>query len=186
MDTKSNQSKRHTFPVPRERDRSNLSSPHNQNRATFRWSLRPAIITLFLLGLPSCQDSSYRAPIPDKVPLAHVTGVILVNDNPMAGVQIQYVPQAEIAEKRERYRNRFFLQTGDGGKFSLSTYIHGDGIPFGEYALEFKWLEQRFSGEVDRLGGRYSYPAISKFKFKVEQGKDLDLGEIRLIATANQ
>ena len=137
---------------------------------------------ILLLSSLSCQDSEHRPAITDKVPLAHVTGVVLVDEKPIPGVLIQYVPQAEIAEKRERYRNRFFLQTGEGGRFSLSTYVHGDGVPYGEYALEFKWIEQRLSGEFDRLGGLYSYPSPTTFKITVKRGTDLDLGEIRLKA----
>ena len=149
--------------------------------------IRPNIviptIILLMIGVVftySVSSRRTRPPITNKVPLTRVTGAVLVGGVPKAGVQIQYVPQEEIAEKRERYRNRFFLQSGDGGKFSLSTYVNGDGIPYGEYALEFKLMEQRLSGEIDRFGGRYSYPSPPLVKIKVEKDKPLDLGEIRL------
>lgn len=125
--------------------------------------------------------SGHKRPVvTDKVPLAHVRGTVLVDGVPTAGVQIQYVPLGNIAETRERYLNRFFLQSGDGGKFSLSTYVNGDGIPYGDYALEFKWLEQRLSGEVDRLAGVYSDSAAPFLTIHVQKNQDLDLGEIHL------
>ena len=130
-----------------------------------------------------CQTSCSRPkrpPITDKVPLTHVIGTVLVDGVPTPGVHVQYVPQGEIAERRERYLNRFFMLTGEGGKFSLSTYVNGDGIPYGEYVLEFKLLEQRLSGEVDKFGGNYSNIRSPFMTIKVEKDADLDLGEIEL------
>jgi hypothetical protein len=121
-----------------------------------------------------------RPPITDKVPLTQVTGTVTVDEVPTSGVHIQYVPQGEIAEKRERYLNRFFLLTGNGGTFSLSTYQNGDGIPCGEYVLEFKLIEQLLSGERDKLGGYYSNVGSPFMTIKVEENHDLDLGEIEL------
>ena len=121
-----------------------------------------------------------RPVIRDKVPLTHVTGTVLVDGVPASGVHVQYVPQGEIAEKRDRYLNRFFLLTQDGGKFSLSTYQNGDGIPAGEYVLEFKWINQLLSGEEDRFGGYYSNVRSPFMKIQVEENQDVDLGEIDL------
>ena len=119
-----------------------------------------------------------RHKISDTVPLSHVRGSVLVDEVPTPGIHIQYVPLHEIAERRERYRNRFFMLTRTGGRFSLSTYVDGDGLPYGDYALEFRWIEQNLSGERDRFGGRYSKPPFKTIK--VEAGKELDLGEIKL------
>jgi hypothetical protein len=135
--------------------------------------------TFFCCCLSSCSQSK-RPPITGKVPLTRVIGRVVIDGIPMQGVQIQYVPQAEIAEKRDRYLNRLFLVSGDGGLFSLSTYVNGDGVPYGEYTLEFKWVEQRLDGEIDRLGGFYSDPSAPFMKIRVEKGKSLDLGEIKL------
>ncbi len=132
-----------------------------------------------MLSQASCSRTK-RPLITDKVPLTHVTGTVLVDGVPTSGVHVQYVPQGEIAERRERYLNRFFLMTGEGGKFSLSTYVNGDGIPYGEYVLEFKLLEQRLSGEVDKFSGNYSNIRSPFMTIKVEKGADVDLGEIEL------
>ena len=155
-----------------------------RNAKSYSTQSKLLLVAIFVVAFGSyllfpSNSKPKRPPITDKVPLTRVTGKVLVDGVPTAGVQVHYAPQVEIAEKRERYRNRFFLQSGDGGKFSLSTYVNGDGIPFGEYALEFKWMEQRLSGEVDRFGGRYSYPAPPLMKIQVNN-KSIDLGEIRL------
>ena len=160
-----------------------ISAHQSSDWGSTSFSLRLQSILIiglvFACGLPGCTGSK-RPPITDKVPLTHVAGTVLVDGVPTAGVHIQYVPQGEIAEKRERYLNRFFLLTGEGGTFSLSTYHHGDGIPAGEYVLEFKWVEQFLSGEEDRLGGRYSNVRSPFMKIQVEEHQELDLGEIEL------
>ena len=69
---------------------------------------------------------------------------------------------------------------GPDGVLAQGTYLEGDGVPYGEYTLEFKWFEQRLSGERDRFGGRYSNPASPFKKIKVEKGADLELGNIEL------
>ena len=135
------------------------------------------------IGCLLCQTSCSRPKRPlitDKVPLTHVTGTVLVDGVPTSGVHVQYVPLGEIAERRERYLNRFFMMTAEQGKFSLSTYVNGDGIPYGEYVLEFKLLEQRLSGEVDKFGGDYSNVRSPFMTITVEKDLDLDLGEIKL------
>ncbi|WP_157605818.1 hypothetical protein [Schlesneria paludicola] len=110
---------------------------------------------------------------------------MLVDDVPRANIHIQYVPQHGLAEKRERYLNRFFTWTGDGGRFMLSTYVNGDGVPHGEYALEFKWVEQKLAGEEDRFEGRYSNPTSPFMLIEVNGQRDLDLGTIRLKTRAS-
>lgn len=135
---------------------------------------------VFVSLMESACSRPGRPPITDKVPLTRVTGTVLVDGVPMSGVHIQYVPQGAIAEKRERYLNRFFLLSGNGGRFSLSTYQTGDGIPYGEYVLEFKWIEQRLSGELDKLGGHYANAKLPFMIIQVEENHDLDLGEIEL------
>ncbi len=146
-------------------------------RFPVRWAI---VLSCLCLGQMSC-SRSHRPPVIDKVPLAHVKGTVLVDGVPTAGVHIQYIPLGPIAETRERYINKFFLQSGEGGKFSLSTYVNGDGIPYGDYSLEFKWMEQRLSGEIDRLGGFYADPGSPFMKIHVRKNQDLDLGEIRLM-----
>lgn len=74
--------------------------------------------------------------------------------------------------------------TGEDGKFSISTYESGDGVPAGEYVLTFMWgqkeaLSGRYGGP-DKLNNRYADPKASEVRFTVESGKPTDLGQIQL------
>ena len=76
--------------------------------------------------------------------------------------------------------------TGEGGKFEISTYESGDGVPAGEYVLTFEWKQMNLVtmnfGGPDRLNKRYNDPAKSEVRFKVEEGAKgpIDLGTIAL------
>ena len=77
--------------------------------------------------------------------------------------------------------------TGEDGKFEISTYKSGDGVPAGDYTLAFMWgklnLIAGSYGGPDKLNGRYSDPKTSEFKFTVATGEDaaaIDLGTIEL------
>lgn len=76
--------------------------------------------------------------------------------------------------------------TGEGGKFEISTYESGDGVPAGEYVLTFEWKQLNLVtmnfGGPDRLNKRYNDPAKSEVRFKVEEGAKgpIDLGTIAL------
>lgn len=136
-------------------------------------------LSVFLIILSRADP--HRPPIADPVPLAAVSGRVVVDQLPVAGVQVRYIPCSEIAETRERFLNRFFVHTDEDGLFSLSTYVDGDGIPYGEYVLEFTWLEQCFSGEKDRLRGAYSDPQKPFLRISVDRHTgNLNLGTIRL------
>ena len=90
-------------------------------------------------------------------------------------------PVAPVGFAGERFLNRVFVHTCEDGTFSLSTYVDGDGVPYGEYVLEFTWMEQCFSGEKDRLCGAYSDPEKTFIRITVDRNRgDLDLGTIRL------
>jgi hypothetical protein len=78
------------------------------------------------------------------------------------------------------------MTTADG-KFSLSTYESGDGVPAGEYKLIFEWgelnlMNGQYSG--DKLNGKYSDPEKSEFTVTVAVGdQPKDLGTIELKST---
>lgn len=74
--------------------------------------------------------------------------------------------------------------TEDGGVFSLSTYVTGDGAPEGDYVLTFEWVEwnafsNSYSGP-DKLNGRYNDSKTSKVTLKVDGSGAMDLGTIAL------
>lgn len=74
--------------------------------------------------------------------------------------------------------------TGENGVFALSTYVTGDGVPVGDYALTYVWgdfnLISMSYGGKDKLNKRYSKPDDSITKFNAKEGAAIDLGEIAL------
>jgi 5-hydroxyisourate hydrolase-like protein (transthyretin family) len=76
--------------------------------------------------------------------------------------------------------------TDEQGRFEISTYETGDGIPPGDYVLTFEWGEVNLVsmqyGGPDKLKGRYSDPQKSTFRFHVESGTPLDLGKLELVS----
>ncbi len=131
---------------------------------------------LLLLAGDGCQSRNA-----DWKPTQPVTGVVIVDGNPAEGIQITLNDLAGIDQKQPTFSQTF---SGKDGKFSLSTYEQGDGVPAGEYALTFFWGEiNPFSmqyGGPDKLKERYLDPAQSTVKVKVEKGKPVDLGRIEL------
>ena len=150
-------------------------------RSRFFWTAGCLVVGLSAFLIILSRADPHRPPIADPVPLARVSGRVEVDQLPVAGVQVRYIPCSEIAETRERFLNRFFVHTQEDGTFSLSTYVDGDGIPYGEYVLEFTWMEQCFSGEKDRLRGAYSDPQKTFLRITVDRNNgDMNLGTIRL------
>jgi hypothetical protein len=74
--------------------------------------------------------------------------------------------------------------TGEDGSFALSTYVTGDGVPEGDYALTYFWGEMNLVsmnyGGKDKLKNKYLKPADSPTKFSAKEGKPVDLGEVAL------
>jgi hypothetical protein len=65
--------------------------------------------------------------------------------------------------------------TDDEGRFHLTTEVPGDGAPAGEYAVSVELREKTRTG-VEKVKGRsllparYSKPATSGLRFRVEKG----------------
>lgn len=105
-------------------------------------------------------------------PLVPVTGNIMVDGKPAAGVRV--VP--EPAHPVEGFAFPEVL-TDAQGHFELSTYEPKDGIPNDEYKLTFAWPD--FAGN-DRLHGRYAKTAANLTTFRAEHWHPVNLGTIRL------
>ena len=149
---------------------------------------RAFFLSLICCGLAFSQISCSRPKgkvVKDKVPLSPVTGTVIIDSEPAQNVMVDCVPLTAIAETRPQFGTSFRGVTAHDGTFSMSTYSRGDGIPYGEYAILCRRLEQRPSGEFDLLGGQYSDVQKPLMKIKVVEGEDLDLGEITLKQPAN-
>jgi hypothetical protein len=70
------------------------------------------------------------------------------------------------------------------GNFAINTYVAGDGVPVGKYALTFLWgtwnpISNSYGGK-DQLNDRYSKAEESEFRFEVDGTGPVDLGTIAL------
>lgn len=105
-----------------------------------------------------------------------VTGTVLVNGTPAAGLLVAGHPQGN-----STINHRLVCNTDEQGGFTLGTYEAADGLPEGEYKLTFEWLEGTMLGpESDKLKGAYADPQKSKFSVTVTKGEENDVGNIEL------
>lgn len=81
--------------------------------------------------------------------------------------------------------------TGADGRFEISTYQKGDGVPPGDYSLTFFWgkmniMNGSYDGP-DRLKDKYQNSETSAVTFTVPaEGTPIDLGEIALISHGSE
>jgi hypothetical protein len=115
----------------------------------------------------SCGDK-----MPDRKPTFPVTGKVQVDGQPAAQLSLTCHDVKGVAPLHPTVSSAI---TDPDGKFAVSTYQSGDGVPEGEYVLTFVWgkfdLISKSYGGADRLKGRYRDP---------EAGKPIDLGCIEL------
>ncbi len=131
------------------------------------------VVIVVAAACAGCGGEPKGGPRVDTFP---VSGVVLVDGTPTAGVLVACYPQGETEVKR-----RLVTQTDDQGAFSIGTYESSDGLPEGEYKLTFEWIEGTMLGpETDKLKGAYSDPEKSEHPVTVKDGEENDLGEIKL------
>ncbi len=131
---------------------------------------------ILVLSLGCGEEPSFRkATVPAK-------GTVTVDGLPPgSGIQVQCHPAAGPDTTHPTVSS---TETDAAGKFSISTYESGDGLPTGEYTLTFTWQEfnvisRSYSGE-DKLNGRYSDPETATIKLTVKEGVENDLGVVAL------
>ena len=146
----------------------------------FDRALAIGIVSGFLwVGCLGC--GSQPPPGPPRKPTVPVTGLVLVDGQPVEGLEISChdVKLMETADSAVAT-----TYTDAQGKFEVASYVPGDGVPEGEYMATFLWGElniiSRSYGGPDKLNDRYRSPKESKVKFTVKKGVPLDLGKIEL------
>jgi hypothetical protein len=159
--------------VPRPRTLAGLHA--GRLRASRSRTLLPLVACALHLAGCGGSDQPYRKP---TVP---VTGQVLVDGQPPSS-PIKVMCHDEKGMDQE-HPSVSWCMTGDDGKFALSTYEAGDGVPPGSYVLTFEWGQlNMFSmqyGGPDKLKGRYSDPKQSQVR--VTAGEEpVDLGRIEL------
>lgn len=74
--------------------------------------------------------------------------------------------------------------TDETGRFSLTTYVQGDGAPAGEYKATVVWQRPRRTPldpvGPDLLNGRFANPERSTIRFIVEAKSENEMPPIRL------
>jgi len=109
-----------------------------------------------------------------------VTGVVVVDGNEASGVTVTLHDTKGMDAEMPTFSQ---ATTDETGKFSLSTYEGGDGVPEGDYLVTFTWGEFNAlsrSMEGDKLKGKYGDAKKSEFKLNVKAGSPIDMGRIEL------
>jgi hypothetical protein len=141
-------------------------------------SVRIALpLLLILVLIPGCGEEQ-----PFRKATSPAKGTVTVDGLPPGtGIQIQCHPTGAPDSEHPTVSA---TETDPAGKFAISTYESGDGLPAGDYTLTFTWQEfnvisRSYAGE-DKLNGRYSDPATSTIKLTVKEGEENDMGVIAL------
>jgi hypothetical protein len=142
-----------------------------------RWSIRGwCVLLIGCAALAACSRGD-----PSRKPTYPVQGEVYVDGQP-AGQLAVYCNNLQGMDTQNPSTTNAF--TDDAGKFRLSTYLSGDGVPEGEYVLTFVWgrhnLITMTYGGPDKLKNRYIDPKKSNVRFTVEKGRPVDLGRIEL------
>lgn len=132
---------------------------------------------LCVLCLSACkEESSNRKATYPLTGQVYVDGVA-----PDSAIAVKCLHVKGIVKSNPTVSSAF---TEEDGKFAISTYEKGDGIPPGDYILTFYWGKRNVIstsyGGPDKLKGRYKDPKKSEFKVTVVEGEPTDLGRIDL------
>ena len=137
------------------------------------------LLVLLLLSTPflcSCsgEDPNWKETYP-------VTGEVYVDGAPADQLAVRCTDVNGLDQEQPTISSAF---TDEAGKFEISTYETGDGVPEGDYILTFEWgqwnLISGSYGGPDKLDKKYLDPKKSEHKFTVVKGKPTDLGRIEL------
>lgn len=117
---------------------------------------------------------------PERKATFPVTGIIKVDGQPVMDLAVRCHDTKGI-DKTDPTESA--ARTDAEGKFQISTYKTGDGVPVGDYVLTFTWgevnlISMQYSG--DKFNGKYADAATSPHKFSVKEGVPTDLGTIEL------
>lgn len=132
-------------------------------------------VALMSLSLPLLLTSCSSERQYDAIPTYPVTGRVLTEGEPAAGVFVKFTPLDALESPSPLSAQ---AQTGPDGTFSLSTYEKGDGAPVGRYAVTLTWPSQPANAMrsadpgPDRLRGRYADPKNAEWTIEVGEGEN--------------
>lgn len=118
--------------------------------------------------------------------LQPVTGTVTVDGKPAAGVRLVFCP---VNASEEVMKQRPMGTTDDQGKYSLTTFVLGDGAPPADYKISATWLsapkqavvDERGSVGTDRFMNKYAIPDQSGITATIaEDTTELPVMEFKL------
>ena len=140
----------------------------NSDGVTQLASLERVLVIGACLAVQLVAGCSGDLSVPATVP---VKGVVTYKGKPALGIRVKFFSQ-------DGQRENTFIPTGEtdkGGHFALSTGAPLNGAPEGQYNVAFEWPmldpKQSVESEIDRLKGKYSDPAKSRFQVTVDGPK---------------
>jgi len=140
----------------------------NSDGATQLAGLQRVFVIGACLAVQLLAGCSGDLSVPATVP---VKGVVTYKGKPVLGVRVKFFRQ-------DGQHENAFIPTGEtdkGGQFALSTGAPLNGAPEGQYNVAFEWPmldpKQAVETEIDKLKGKYSDPAKSKFQVTVDGSK---------------
>jgi len=137
------------------------------------------LIGIVALCLSATGCSSERKPA-NELQVVPVSGIVVVDGAPLAGVKIKMFSKTLDREKRAFPRG----VTDEDGRFQAWTYRVNDGVPPGEYYMTFVDHSQANPSvreNPDGFQGRYSNRQNPEHLITVpESSEPYDLGTIEL------
>lgn len=147
------------------------------------WGERLGMLRFILAGWVLFGAMVGCGPQSTNKPTYPVVGRVLVDGQPADYLAVNVEPVDGKLDPEQPTVSQAF--TDADGRFSLSTYVQGDGVPEGEYVLTFMWGQMNLIsmnyGGPDKLKGRYQSAQDSNVRFTVQKSKEkMDLGDIEL------
>jgi hypothetical protein len=100
-------------------------------------------------------DDYFKASGAKREPVAKVSGHLSVDGQPPASDGRLYVilndPQHLVVADKEQPKH--FARCDEEGNFTFTTYVTGDGVPYGKYVVTFLGLHRPRGGHVGRRAG---------------------------------
>lgn len=121
--------------------------------------------------------------VPKLPPLHPASGSVKYRGQPAAAFRVTFHPLFDIGPTKFHP----YAITDQAGNFQVTSQQPGDGLPEGEYAVNFEWPDHFIQNtdpdpvpEVDKLRGAYHKAEQSPFKVHVKPGENpLPVFELR-------
>lgn len=119
---------------------------------------------------------------PERLQLYPATGEVVQGGKSAAGAIVTLFPDESIAATVGALRPNGVADAD--GKFSLSTYVSGDGAPAGEWIVTVVWPDPKVPAETrkrieedgdsvpDVFRGRFAKPENSPWKVTIAEGEN--------------